>query len=86
MNTDELFIDADKLPTPLSKQEAYNLNVKIKQGDETAKGKLVEHNIRLVLSTVTRRFKTVKYNKKDLVSIGIIGLMKAMMTYGISKK
>lgn len=86
MNTNELFIDSHKLPKPLSKQEVYDLLDKIKQGDEKAREKLVEHNIRLVLSEVTGRFSTVEYNKKDLVSVGNIGLMKAIITFDTSKK
>ena len=86
MNTDELFIDVHKLPSPLSKQEVYELLEKIKQGDKRAKEILAEHNIRLVLYEVTGRFKLVKYDKKDLVSIGNIGLMKAITTFDTSKK
>lgn len=86
MNTDELFIDGHKLPKPLSKQEVYELLEKIKQGDELAREKLVEHNIRLVLYEVTGRFKSVEYDKKDLVSIGNVGLMKAITTFDTSKK
>ncbi len=47
---------------------------------------IVEHNIRLVLHQVTNRFKYVEYDKKDLVSIGNIGLMKAVRTFDKSKK
>lgn len=86
MNTDELFIDGHKLPKPLSKQEVYDLLEKIKQGDECARKKLIEHNIRLVLYEVTGRFKSVEYDKKDLVSIGNVGLMKAITTFDTSKK
>ena len=86
MNTDELFIDGHKLPKFLSKQEVYELLEKIKQGDELAREKLVEHNIRLVLYEVTGRFKSVEYDKKDLVSIGNVGLMKAITTFDTSKK
>ena len=86
MNTDELFIDGYKLPKSLSKQEVYELLKKIKQGDELAREKFVEHNIRLVLYEVTGRFKSVEYDKKDLVSIGNVGLMKAITTFDTSKK
>ena len=86
MNTNELFIDGHKLPKPLSKKEVYELLDKIKQGDEKARAKLVEHNIRLVLSEVTGKFSTVEYDKKDLVSIGNVGLMKAITTFDTSKK
>ncbi|MDD6879334.1 MAG: sigma-70 family RNA polymerase sigma factor [bacterium] len=86
MNTDELFIDIHKLPKPLPKQEVYDLLEKIKQGDERSREKLIKHNIRLVLYEVTACFKSVKYDKKDLVSIGNIGLMKAITTFDTSKK
>ena len=86
MDTDELFIDSHNLPKPLSKQEVHELLEKINQGDEHARKKLVEHNIRLVLYEVTGRFKSVEYDKKDLVSIGNVGLMKAITAFDTSKK
>jgi len=86
MNTNELFIDAHKLPRPLSKQEAYELLDKINHGDEQAKAKLVEHNIRLVLSEVNGKFNNIEYDKKELVSIGNVGLMKAIIAFDTSKK
>ena len=85
MNYDELFIDSHKLPEPLSKRETYGLLERIKQGDNEALAKLVEHNIRLVLYQVENRFKTVQYDKKELVSIGNIGLMKAVTTFDVSR-
>lgn len=86
MNTEELFIDGYKLPKALSKQEMYELLELMKNGDINAREKLVEHNIRLVLYEVTGKFKNVFYDKKDLVSIGIIGLMKAINTFDTTKK
>lgn len=86
MNTDDLFMNGYKIPDPLSNQEVDELLEKIKQGDECAKEKLAKHNIRLVLFEVMRRFKTVEYDKKDLVSVGNIGLMKAIATFDISRK
>lgn len=85
MNIDEIFLEGNKLPNPLSKQEQYQLLEKMQQGDSSARKKLIEHNIRLVLYEVSNRFKTVKYDKKDLVSIGNIGLIKAISTFDISK-
>ena len=86
MNTEELFIDGNKLPKALSKHEIYKLLELIQNGDSNAREKLVEHNIRLVLYEVTGKFKNVNYDKKDLVSIGIIGLMKAINTFDTTKK
>lgn len=86
MHTYDLFLGGYNLPKPLSKQEVYELLEKIKQGDEQAKTKLVEHNIRLVVYQVTKRFSTVEYDKKELVAIGNIGLIKAISTFDTSKK
>ena len=47
---------------------------------------MIIHNIRLVLHEVTNRFRNIDYDKKDLVSIGSIGLVKAVNTYDITKE
>lgn len=86
MKFDDFFIDGYRLPEPLSKHEVYDLLEKIKQGDERAMEELVEHNIKLVLYQVAGRFKLVEYDKRDLVSIGNVGLMKAIATFDTSKK
>lgn len=85
LNYNEVFIDAHKLPNPLSKEESCKLLERIKQGDENAKAKFIEHNIRLVLYQVMGRFKNVQYDKNELVSIGIIGLINAVTTFDVSK-
>jgi len=85
MEFEQLFIDGHNLPMPLSKEEVYDLLEKTAQGDEQAREKLIKHNIRLVLYEVTVRFKSVEYDKKDLVSIGNIGLMKAIETFDKSR-
>ncbi len=85
MNADELFIDAYKLPKPLNKSEIYELFRKMEQGDQTAKEKIAMHNIRLVIYEVVNKFKFAKYDKKDLISIGNIGLMNAINTFDISR-
>lgn len=85
MNTNELFIEASNLPKPLSKSQLYELLDKVKQGDINAIDTITKHNIRLVLYQVTNKFKFVDYDKKDLVSVGNIGLMKAITTFDISK-
>lgn len=85
MNTNELFIDANKLPQPLPKSQVNELLDKVKHGDEDAIKMIIEHNIRLVLYQVNNRFKSVAYDKKDLVSIGNIGLIKAVTTFDKSK-
>ena len=58
---------------------------KAKANDKTAIKTIVEHNIRLVLYEVTNRFKSVEYDRKDLVSVGNVGLMKAILTFDRSR-
>ena len=85
MNTDELFINARELPQPLPKEEAYKLIQEAHEGSKEARDKLLTHNIRLILGIVTKQFQKVNYDKKALVSIGIIGLLKAINTFDLSK-
>lgn len=85
MDDEKLFITEDELPKSLSKEETYELLVKINEGDDKAKEKLIKHNIRLVIHEVIGRFKNVEYELKDLVSIGNIGLIKAIDTFDINK-
>lgn len=81
MNINEFFLEGFSLPGPLFKQEVYDLLNKVKLGDSQAKSKLVEHNIRLVVYEVINRFKYVKCDRQDLVSIGNIGLLNAISSY-----
>ena len=70
----------DVLPPPLKgAQEQAALEAMI-QGDEAAKQKLIEHNLRLVVF-IARRFENTGINLEDLISIGTIGLIKAIGTY-----
>ena len=74
----------DKLPPPLSKEEELTLLVRAKSGDEKARNKLIEHNLRLVVF-LAKKYETSGYDIEDLVSIGSIGLIKGINTYKISK-
>ncbi len=71
---------ADILPPPLSKEEEdYYLELK-ENGDENAKDKLIEHNLRLVVY-LAKRYENTGVDLEDLVSIGSIGLIKGINTY-----
>ena len=70
----------DVLPPPLKGQEEQDALLALEQGDETAKQKLIEHNLRLVVF-IARRFENTGVNLEDLISIGTIGLIKAVNTY-----
>lgn len=83
-NTSELFIDK-KLPAPLKSEEFYSLMELVKQGNTAAREKVILHNIRLVISEVTSHFEQVNYDKKDLVQIGCIGLIKAVESFDTTR-
>ena len=71
---------ADVLPPPLKGQEEQNVLEALEQGSEEAKQLLIEHNLRLVVY-IARRFENTGVNIEDLISIGTIGLIKAIGTY-----
>ena len=74
----------DLLPAPLKGQEEVNAIAALEQGDERAKQQLIEHNLRLVVF-IARRFENTGVNLEDLISIGTIGLIKAVGTYRSDK-
>lgn len=76
---------SDILPPPLKGQQEQAALEALEQGDEGAKQTLVEHNLRLVVY-IARRFENTGINIEDLISIGTIGLMKAIGTYRLEKK
>lgn len=82
---DEIFIDGNKLPKKLTKQEIHILFEKYKNGDEEARQMIIVHNVRFVLYEVVHRFKNVEYDKKDLVQVGNMGLINAIDTFDVSR-
>ena len=70
----------DVLPPPLKGQEEQDALIALEEGDEAAKQRLIEHNLRLVVF-IARRFENTGVNLEDLISIGTIGLIKAVNTY-----
>ena len=76
---------SDILPPPLKGAQEQAALEALEQGDEKAKQTLVEHNLRLVVY-IARRFGNPGINIEDLISIGTIGLMKAIGTYRLEKK
>ena len=71
---------SDVLPPPLKGQEEEDALQALEQGNEAAKQKLIEHNLRLVVY-IARRFENTGVNLEDLISIGTIGLIKGIGTY-----
>lgn len=80
-----LFINSNEfLPPPLSKDEEEYYFKEFKNGNEYAKNKLIEHNLRLVVY-VAKKYETNSSYLEDLVSIGCLGLIKAITTFDIDK-
>ncbi|MEE0109497.1 MAG: RNA polymerase sporulation sigma factor SigE [Oscillospiraceae bacterium] len=76
---------SDVLPAPLKGAEEQAALEALERGDEAAKQRLVEHNLRLVVY-IARRFENTGTNLEDLISIGTIGLIKAIGTYRLDRK
>lgn len=76
---------SDVLPPPLKGAEEQSALEALEQGDEDARQRLVEHNLRLVVY-IARRFENTGIHLEDLISIGTIGLIKAISTYRLDKK
>lgn len=72
------------LPQPLPAEEEVWLLEEAKSGNTTARDKLVEHNLRLVVY-IAKKFETSGIELEDLISIGAIGLIKAVKTYSLDK-
>lgn len=75
----------DALPPPLTKQEEDDLVTRLVLGDSKVRSTLIERNLRLVVY-IARKFENTGVNVEDLVSVGTIGLIKAVNTFDPEKK
>ena len=75
---------ADVMPPPLSREEEAAAIAALEAGDATARATLIEHNLRLVVF-IARRYESAGMNIEDLISIGTIGLIKALGTFRSDK-
>ncbi|MBE7042306.1 MAG: RNA polymerase sporulation sigma factor SigE [Ruminococcaceae bacterium] len=75
----------DVLPPPLSAEAEGECIYRLNQGDEEARDVLIEHNLRLVVY-IAKKFENTGIGIEDLISIGTIGLMKAVNTFNAEKK
>ncbi|KMY53543.1 MULTISPECIES: RNA polymerase sporulation sigma factor SigE [Bacillaceae] len=87
LKTDEIYYigGSEALPPPLSRDEEEKLLVKLPKGDQAARALLIERNLRLVVY-IARKFENTGINIEDLISIGTIGLIKAVNTFNPEKK
>jgi RNA polymerase sporulation-specific sigma factor len=74
----------EALPTPLDSETELEYIEKAEQGDESAKNKLIEHNLRLVVY-IGKKFENTNVDLEDLISIGAIGLIKAVNSFKLEK-
>lgn len=84
MNYDDIFVEFE--PPKLLKKEEFVLYMKLaRKGDLEARNKVIIHNIKLVFNQVLKKFVNTSYEEKDLISVGMIGLIKAVDTFDITK-
>lgn len=76
---------SDVFPPPLTKEEENKLIQKLKENDKNVRSVLIERNLRLVVY-IARKFENTGINVEDLISIGTIGLIKAINTFDPDKK
>ena len=76
---------SDTLPPPLEREAEEAAIAALDQGDDASRRLLIEHNLRLVVY-ISKRFENTGINIEDLISIGTIGLIKAVNTFNSSKK
>ncbi len=74
----------EALPTPLSQEEEAEVLSRLGSGDETAKSVLIERNLRLVVY-IARKFDNTGIDTEDLISVGTIGLIKAVNSFDTFK-
>lgn len=75
----------DTLPVPLTRQQEQELLSALANGDERARDQLIEHNLRLVIYVAKKYDGTTYGTIEDLISIGTIGLVKAINTFKTDK-
>lgn len=75
----------ESLPSPFSAEEEADLVAKMEMGDDSIKSTLIEHNLRLVVY-IARRFTNTGVDLDDLISVGTIGLIKAVSSFSGEKK
>ena len=76
---------AGSFPKPLSPKQEQEQLALLKTGDKNARAKLIEHNLRLV-AHIVKKYAAASAEQDDLVSIGTIGLIKAIDTFDTEKK
>lgn len=74
-----------EIPKPLEKEVLYEYFEKKNNGDKNARNEIIKHNIRIVIHEVIKRFSNTSYDLQELVSVGLVGLLKSVDTFDLSK-
>ena len=80
-----LHLEAGSFPRPLSPQEEIRTFAALRAGDSSAREKLIRHNLRLV-AHIAKKYYALPSEQDDLISIGTIGLMKAVDTFDSTRR
>ena len=80
-----LHLEAGSFPRPLSPQEEIRTFAALRAGDPSAREKLIRHNLRLV-AHIAKKYYALPSEQDDLISIGTIGLMKAVDTFDSTRR
>lgn len=78
------FVKNNAFPQPLSSTEEKEMLERMAKGDREARNRLIEHNLRLV-AHIVKKFENTGEDNEDLISIGTIGLIKAIESYSPEK-
>ena len=74
------------IPYHLTNEELLENFTKLSQGDMKAREKLITHNMRIVIEVVNKNFSTTPYDKEELVSVGLVGLIKSVDAFDINRQ
>lgn len=80
-----LHLESGSFPRPLTPQEEISAFAALRAGDSTAREKLIRHNLRLV-AHIAKKYYALPGEQDDLISIGTIGLMKAVDTFDSTRR
>ena len=80
-----LHLESGSFPRPLSPQEEIKTFSALREGDPSAREKLIRHNLRLV-AHIAKKYYALPCDQDDLISIGTIGLMKAVDTFDSTRR
>ncbi len=78
------YVKNNAFPQPLPADEERHYLLLAAEGDQEARNKLIEHNLRLV-AHIVKKFENTGEDTEDLISIGTIGLIKAIESFSIDK-